>query len=276
MPIRDGAPLGAPTWIDLLTSDLDRAKDFYGTVFGWTFESAGPEYGGYVTASKDGRPVAGLMGNDPQFRTPDGWTTYLHTADIKATLAAATAAGGAPCSEPMEIKDKGHMATLTDPTGAFFGLWQPNGHNGFEVVNEAGAPVYFQLTTRDYGKALEFYREVFGWQTETVSDTDEFRYSTAIFDDDALLGVMDGTRDLGRGCAVELVLLPRRRGRRQDRAIGEGERRHRDPRRRGHPVRPAGRGRGSHRRGLQPVVAGSVTSGCWAPWPLRRVSSSSR
>jgi predicted enzyme related to lactoylglutathione lyase len=204
---RDRAPLGAPTWIDLLTSDLDRAKDFYGTVFGWTFESAGPEYGGYVTASKDGHPVAGLMGNDPQFRTPDGWTTYLHTADINATLRAATAAGGAACSEPMEIKDKGHMATVTDPTGAFFGLWQPNGHNGFEVINEAGAPVYFQLTTTDYGKALDFYREVFGWQTYAVSDTDEFRYSIAIFDGDALLGVMDGTTDLPEGVPSNWVFF---------------------------------------------------------------------
>jgi hypothetical protein len=35
---------------------------------------------------------------------------------------------------------------------------------------------------------------VFGWHTETVSDTDEFRYSTAIFDGEAVLGVMDGTR----------------------------------------------------------------------------------
>jgi predicted enzyme related to lactoylglutathione lyase len=51
----------------------------------------------------------------------------------------------------------------------------------------------------DHGKALEFYREVFGWQTETVSDTDEFRYSTAIFDGDPLLGVMDGTSDLPEG-----------------------------------------------------------------------------
>jgi predicted enzyme related to lactoylglutathione lyase len=199
MPIRNSAPLGAPNWIDLLTSDLDRAEDFYGTVFGWTFESAGPEYGGYVTASKDGRPVAGLMGNSPEFRTPDGWTTYLHSADVAATLAVATAAGGVTRGEPTEIKDRGWMATLTDPTGAFFGLWQPNGHNGFEVVNEAGAPVYHQLTTRDYGKALDFYRDVFGWHTETVSDTDEFRYSTAIFDGDALLGVMDGTRDLPEG-----------------------------------------------------------------------------
>jgi uncharacterized protein len=199
VPTREGAPLGAPCWIDLSTSDVERAKDFYGTVFGWTFESAGPEYGGYISASKDGQPVAGLMYNDPQWNSPDVWTTYLHTADITATLSAATSAGAAACVEPMEIKDKGHMAMLTDPTGAFVGLWQPIGHRGFNVVNEAGAPVYHQLTTRDYGKALDFYREVFGWHTEKVADTDEFRYSTAIFDGNALLGVMDGTRELADG-----------------------------------------------------------------------------
>jgi predicted enzyme related to lactoylglutathione lyase len=199
VPVRKSAPLGAPIWIDLLTSDLDRAQRFYGTVFGWTFESAGPEYGGYVNAFIDGKPVAGLMGNTPETQSPDGWTTYLHTANVNATVAAATAAGGVSCVEPMEIKDKGWMGMLTDPTGAFVGLWQPTGHSGFEVVKEAGAPVYFQLTTRDYGKALEFYRDVFGWQTEKVSDTDEFRYSTANFDGEALVGVMDGTHDLPDG-----------------------------------------------------------------------------
>ena len=174
MPIRNGAPVGAPTWIDLASS--------------------------------------GLMNNDPQWDAPDGWTTYIHAADIKASLATAIEAGrrhspalragGAPSVEPVEpmvVKDKGWMAMLSDPAGAFFGLWQPIGHSGFEVVNEAGAPVYHQLTTRDYGKALEFYRQVFGWQIETVSDTDEFRYSTALFDGDALLGVMDGTTGLPEG-----------------------------------------------------------------------------
>ena len=199
MPVRTSAPLGAPTWIDLTTSDVDRAQQFYGAVFGWTFESAGPDYGGYINASLDGKLVAGLVDNDPQWNSPDSWTTYLHTADVKATFAAATAAGAASWVEPMDVKDKGWMAVLTDPTGAVLGLWQPSGHRGFQVVKEAGAPVYFQLTTRDYGKALDFYREVFGWQTETVSDTDEFRYSTASFDGEALLGVMDGTTDLPEG-----------------------------------------------------------------------------
>ena len=112
MPTRQGAPVGAPTWIDLATSDVERAQQFYGEVFGWTFETAGPEYGGYINAFKDGHPVAGLMRNDPQWNSPDGWTTYLHTADIKATLAAAIAAGAITCvaGEPMEVKDKGWMA----------------------------------------------------------------------------------------------------------------------------------------------------------------------
>ena len=187
------APVGAPTWIDLTTSDTDRAKQFYGTVFGWTFESAGPEYGGYINAFMEGRYVAGLMLNDPQWGVPDGWTTYLHTADIQATLAKAIEAGAISRIAPMKVPDKGWMAVLIDPTGAEFGLWQPNGHHGFELFGNAGAPIYHQLTSRDYAKALDFYGKVFDWQIDTVSDTDEFRYSTANFDGEALVGIMDGT-----------------------------------------------------------------------------------
>ncbi len=195
MPVRESAPLGAPIWIDLATSALDQAQEFYGAVFGWTFESYGPHYGGYLNALCRGKPVAGLVVNDPQWNAPDGWTTYLHTADVRGTLAAATAAGAVTCvegAEPMEIKDKGWMGMFADPAGAMVGLWQPTGHRGFEVVNEAGAPVFHQLTTSDYAAALEFYRSVFGWQTRVVADSDDFRYSTASFDGAELLGVMDG------------------------------------------------------------------------------------
>ena len=200
MPTRQGAPLGAPTWIDLSSSDTARAQEFYGTVFGWTFEAAGPDYGGYINAAtKDGHRVAGLMYNDPQWNAPDAWTTYFHTADIKALVKAATAAGATSCVEPMEVKDKGWMAMLTDPAGAVLGLWQPTGHAGFDVIGEAGTPVWHELTTRDFAKAVDFYRDVLGWQTEYVSDTDEFRYLTGNFDGEQLLGVMDGASFLPDG-----------------------------------------------------------------------------
>jgi uncharacterized protein len=192
MPTRTEAPLGAPCMIDLTSSDVERAQDFYGKVFGWTFESAGPEYGGYINAAKDGHPVAGLLANNPEWQAPDNWTTYFHTSDIYTTVSALTAAGGTSHVAPMEIAARGLTSLAADPSGAFFGLWQPLEHRGFEVFGEAGAPVWHQLTTRDYRAAVNFYRTVFGWRTEKVADTDEFRYTTALFGDQQLLGVMDG------------------------------------------------------------------------------------
>ena len=42
MPTRDNAPLGAPCWVDLTTSDTDRSRRFYAELLGWelTSESA--------------------------------------------------------------------------------------------------------------------------------------------------------------------------------------------------------------------------------------------
>lgn len=187
-------PLGAPCWIDLATSDLEVARRFYGTVFGWTFEDAGPEYGGYVTAHVDGKPVAGLMTH-----SIDRWNTYLHTADVDATLARVTAAGGACCGGAMDIPAQGRMAMVSDPSGGVVGLWQPTGHPGTEITGVAGTPVWHQLTTLDFAKVLDFYVQVFGWQTEVAGDTDEFRYSTAVFDGEPLIGVMDGTAFMSAG-----------------------------------------------------------------------------
>jgi predicted enzyme related to lactoylglutathione lyase len=99
----------------LTSSDVERAQDFYGKVFGWTFESAAPEYGGYINAAKDGRPVAGLMANNPlmsnnpERQAPDNWATYFHTADINATVSALTVAGGSSCVAPMEVPAKGRL-----------------------------------------------------------------------------------------------------------------------------------------------------------------------
>jgi len=217
MPVHHGAPQGAPIWIDLTTSDPDRAQDFYGAVFGWTFISAGLDYGGYVDIAKDGHRVAGTMRNDPVWQMPDSWAIYLNTADITGTVAKVAGAGGVTCVQPMQVPGRGLMALAADPSGALIGMWQPAGHDGFEVVGEAGVPVWHQLTTTDYRGALAFYREVFGWQTRTESDTDEFRYSTAVFTSDPgfaailpaggdeLLGVMDGAGMLPEGATSKWV-----------------------------------------------------------------------
>ena len=193
MPKRDEAPVGAPCWVDLFTSDPDRSQDFYNQLFGWTSESAGEEYGGYINFTKDGVPIAGAMKNDGQSGMPDAWSLYLATTDAKATTDAAASHGGQVIVPAMEVMALGSMAVFADAGGAAIGAWQPGQHRGFGLLAEAGAPTWFELHTRDYDASVRFYQDVFGWDTSVVSDTPEFRYSTLGKDDDALAGIMDDT-----------------------------------------------------------------------------------
>jgi predicted enzyme related to lactoylglutathione lyase len=80
-----------------------------------------------------------------------------------------------------------------------FRLWQPLKARGYELMGEPGAPAWHQLTTRDYPAAIDFYCDVLGWRTEPATERDDFRYTTAKFDDQPLLSVMDGAKILPEG-----------------------------------------------------------------------------
>jgi len=199
MPHRDAAPTGAPCWVDLFTSDPDASCAFYDALFGWAHESAGEEYGGYVTFSKDGVTVAGCMRNDGSSGVPDVWSVYLAVDDAAATVDTATVHGGVAIVPAMDVMELGRMAVLTDAGQAAIGVWQPGLHKGFGVYAEPSAPAWFELHTRDYDASVAFYRDVFGWDTYPMSDTPEFRYTTLGKDDDALAGIMDSSAFLPEG-----------------------------------------------------------------------------
>lgn len=199
MAKRASAPIGAPCWIDLFTDDPDRTRAFYGEIFGWTSESAGDEYGGYINFSKDGVPVAGAMRNDGSTGAPDTWSVYLATKDAAATADAASAHGGQVDLPPMPVMELGTMAYVVDPGGARIGIWQPGLHKGFGIYDEPGAPSWFEVHTGAYDASVAFYRDVFGWDAHTVSDSPEFRYTTLNHGEEQLAGIMDASNFMPAG-----------------------------------------------------------------------------
>lgn len=199
MPRIDSVPAGAPCWVELFTSDIDKSREFYGELFGWALQEAGPGYGGYANFLKDGVLVAGCMRNDGSTGAQDWWTVYLATDDAKATIAAATANGGQVGVDAMDVLDLGTMAVVADAGGAAIGMWQPKQHKGFGIVGEPGAAAWFELHTRDYDRTVEFYRTVFSWDTHVTGDTPEFRYTTLGQGDEQAAGIMDASAFLPEG-----------------------------------------------------------------------------
>ena len=201
MTTRDHAPLGAPCWTDLWTSDVDGSRRFYAELFGWEALEANPEFGGYFMFARDGVPVAGGMGAMPGTPAEDQWTIYLATADITKTLEVAAANGAGLTLPAMAVTDLGTQAILADPGGARLGVWQPGTFPGFAVLDEPGAPSWFELNARDHANTVSFYQSVFGWETNVVGDTDEFRYTTMRDPegDGELAGIMDGRNFLPAG-----------------------------------------------------------------------------
>lgn len=105
---------GAPNWLDVGSPDIDSAISFYGGLFGWQFQSAGPEAGGYGFFQLDGRTVAGGMPLPPEHDS-SAWTVYFQSPDAEATAKSVEQAHGAVLFQPMDVMGQGHMAILRDP-----------------------------------------------------------------------------------------------------------------------------------------------------------------
>ena len=112
-------------WCDLMSDDVDKARDFYTSVLGWDTEVMDVGVGPYTVFKSDGREVAGLMAKPPEGPAscaPTAWTSYVTVDDVDARTARVAAAGGTVLAGPMDIPTVGRMSIIQDPTGGVIGI----------------------------------------------------------------------------------------------------------------------------------------------------------
>ena len=161
-------PAGTPTWFDLMTPDVAKARDFYEALFGWRYLVSGPETGFYSLAQLDGQIAAGIGQIQPGSNMPSVWSVYLATDDINADSAKIKQLGGQVMMEPMQITDQGCMVMGADPSGAVFGLWQSGKHIGATIADVPGSMSWCEVNTRNAVKARDFYCNMYGLTWERV------------------------------------------------------------------------------------------------------------
>lgn len=110
------------TWFEVHTADPDRAKDFYGTLFGWSFVDQGPDYT-MIDLGPDA-PIGGGIAPHRPGQQPRA-LFLVQVPDVAAICDGVEAAGGTVAIAPQTAPDGLRFAYLTDPDGSTFGIWTP-------------------------------------------------------------------------------------------------------------------------------------------------------
>ena len=104
--------------------DYKKAMQFYGKVFGWSYdEHEGTKYGMVPPQAKDS--IGGGINQIQEGQQPYV-TIYVQVDDLQAYLDKAKANGGKTVVPPTPIPGIGSFAWLTDPEGNRIGLFRDN------------------------------------------------------------------------------------------------------------------------------------------------------
>jgi predicted enzyme related to lactoylglutathione lyase len=167
---------GTFSWVDLSTPDAEGAKAFYGGLFGWDFrDDEIPGDGVYTMCLSEGDEVGAIVQQGGQ---PAHWNNYVSVASADETAAIAKQLNATVIEEPFDVMEMGRMGVLSDPGGAMLCIWEPRTHIGAARVNDLGCMGWNELQTRDPEAAGDFYRALFGWETEPIEEDETLVYTT--------------------------------------------------------------------------------------------------
>jgi len=109
--------------VELNSTDVPKAKAFYGALFSWELEDVqmGPLA---YTMCKPGAGTGGGIMQQLMPGVPSFWLAYVEVDDIAAATAKAKSLGAKVMKDVTEVPGAGWLSIITDPTGAALGLWK--------------------------------------------------------------------------------------------------------------------------------------------------------
>lgn len=111
--------------VELNTTDLGKAKEFYRKLFEWKLEDT-PVPGGHPYTIIDvGSGTGGGMMKHPMPGAPSAWLAYVLVDDIEASTKKARSLGATIAKDVTEIPGIGWFSVIVDPTGAALAMWKP-------------------------------------------------------------------------------------------------------------------------------------------------------
>ena len=112
-------------WFEIPADNVERAKKFYGALFGWKITKMPMEkpYWHIDTGGPDASPDGGMMQRQhPQH----GPTNYINVASVDKAAAKVVKLGGKICLAKTAVPEMGYFVVCLDPENNSFALWEIN------------------------------------------------------------------------------------------------------------------------------------------------------
>lgn len=163
---------GKVIWNDLITDDLDTTRAFYGALFGWTFEHSSGKGGRYLLARLGDVYVAGIVEVKSKNRAQklSRWLPYVSVGNVDGAVSIASAGGATVVAAARDVTF-GRVAAIIDPQGAVIGFAQSRIGDPDDATTAPGLGrvVWTELLANDTDAAAQFYRDVVGYESNTIS-----------------------------------------------------------------------------------------------------------
>jgi hypothetical protein len=162
-------------WYDLMTPDLDQARDFYTHVVGWTAEDSGVPGMDYTVFKAGDIMVGGMMATPPAMMENAAdrpWMGHVYVDSVDIAAGRAESLGGRIYLPAADIPEVGRFAVLGDVSGAAFIVFKPSSDDQQEKVPD-GTPGHIgwrELMSSDRQKDWAFYEALFGWRKSEAMD----------------------------------------------------------------------------------------------------------
>ncbi len=157
---------GSFLWYELMTEDVEAARNFYTEVIGWGTQRFEMGERPYTMWTVGERPIGGLdvlPDEAKRMGAPPHWMAYVGTPDVDATTRQAVSLGGEVLVPPMDIPTVGRWSLIADPQGATLAAFCPV---DAEVTHDpdVGDFSWHELATTDPEAAWRYYEALFGWK----------------------------------------------------------------------------------------------------------------
>jgi len=117
-------PSSSIVWFEIPAENVERAKSFYGKLFGWKITRfPGPmDYWHIDTGGHDATPDGGLLKR--QNPGHQGMTNYISVASVSTAATKVQKLGGTICMPKTPVPGMGYFVICQDPEGNVFALWE--------------------------------------------------------------------------------------------------------------------------------------------------------